>query len=337
MVKNIFLLFFTCCLVSLDSFGQVDLLMENPDINKDEVTYCDAGSKGPSRLWDFSHVKTRHVYSCRDFLETDTSFVRMEKGKVSTFHQSEDSLFLLREETPLYHIDYMTPKFVSKVPSEYGEKYVSNFYGEGQYCGRHYMKRFGTVSMEVDGYGKLILAKGDTLENVLRIYTITTTAIRQNVDSCANDEDSGQQEISESYRWYVEGEQNPVYEIHSTTYYADASPYAFSQVAYRNYEKASNDEDEKEEENPRDSDNSYPNYTVTNNNGYLIIGFELGQSANAHFIIADLMGVMHKSESYTLYAGTQEVLIDCSSLRKGQYILYINLNGRIYSQKINIK
>ena len=49
------------------------------------------------------------------------------------------------------------------------------------------------------------------------------------------------------------------------------------------------------------------------------------------------MGIVYYQRRYEQPAGQgYQVQIDCTGLRRGQYILYINVNGKIYSKTITI-
>ena len=54
-------------------------------------------------------------------------------------------------------------------------------------------------------------------------------------------------------------------------------------------------------------------------------------------LVADIMGMLYERREETHVAGEGYSLdIDCSRLRRGQYILYINVNGEVTSEKFNI-
>ena len=54
-------------------------------------------------------------------------------------------------------------------------------------------------------------------------------------------------------------------------------------------------------------------------------------------IVANHMGMLCMSRQWTQAAGHgYSMQIDCNGLRPGIYILYINVNGKVYSEKVTL-
>lgn len=72
------------------------------------------------------------------------------------------------------------------------------------------MKVKGKVAIQADGLGKLILSERDTLDNVLRVHTQTTTLMAMDVNYAEIDSIHPKQEIEDKYEWYYKGFRYPV-------------------------------------------------------------------------------------------------------------------------------
>ena len=61
------------------------------------------------------------------------------------------------------------------------------------------------------------------------------------------------------------------------------------------------------------------------------------EEATITTIVANQMGMVYMSRQWTQEAGQgYSTQIDCNGLRSGIYILYINVNGKVYSEKVTL-
>ena len=66
--------------------------------------------------------------------------------------------------------------------------------------------------------------------------------------------------------------------------------------------------------------------------------YSIEKTATIRAMIVDVMGNVYHDTQQTNQAGTNYSMnIDCTGLRRGQYIIYINVNGTVYNNKIPIK
>ena len=81
-------------------------------------------------------------------------------------------------------------------------------------------------------------------------------------------------------------------------------------------------------------------YRITQNKDArrLTVDFSLSERQQVDFILSDTRGMVHRSLSHTGEAGvSQTVDINYGGLRRGQYVLYICVNGKQYAEKFNVK
>ena len=54
-------------------------------------------------------------------------------------------------------------------------------------------------------------------------------------------------------------------------------------------------------------------------------------------LVANSQGYVYKRAEQDCPAGSGQIPLDCTGLRKGQYIIYINADGEKYAEKVNLK
>ena len=79
-------------------------------------------------------------------------------------------------------------------------------------------------------------------------------------------------------------------------------------------------------------------YEVISDRRSVRIGYDLKNKATASAMIADPMGVIYRKTSRTDEAGIGYSLsFNFAGLRRGKYILYLNVNGKVYDNKIVVE
>ena len=79
-------------------------------------------------------------------------------------------------------------------------------------------------------------------------------------------------------------------------------------------------------------------YTILSNDNQFTISYSLEESSRIHAMVVDVMGNIYRDIQQHKMAGSDYSMhFDCSDLRPGQYIIYINVNGVIYNIKIPVK
>ena len=67
------------------------------------------------------------------------------------------------------------------------------------------------------------------------------------------------------------------------------------------------------------------------------MAYDLDEDATITTIVANHMGMLCVSRQWTQNAGQgYSTQIDCNGLLPGVYILYINVNGKVYSEKVTL-
>ena len=167
------------------------------------------------------------------------------------------------------------------------------------------------------------------------------------LDSAALDTAKLTQVIDERYEWYLADSQYPIIEdVMSTSYFnmdvVGATRYAYCNLPdnlteyYISEEEFDDDEQDgfsDAEEQTRD----IIHYQIETQGKDIVIRYDLDEDATIQTIIANHMGMLCKSRQWTQPAGQNySVQIDCYGLPADMYILYINVNGKVYSEKVTL-
>ncbi len=308
-------------------------------VEKIHCHYGSVGNDGEHVVWDFSDRMgntLQTIYYSIDSLDVLTG---NDGTALYNYVLRGDSLLQTGYETPLEHITYQEPLLNMVYPVHYGDSFSGPFQGYGRYCGTHEERVSGQVSVVADAYGCLVLSENDTLNHVLRVYTLKTQSISMEPDSCRADSDSMKQEIEEHYQWYARGYRYPVYETVSRTTYDRLTPVACRQYAYcylpESQRQLNDSVNENIEKNWEIGEHDIFHYSVHTQGKTVTVNYDLDQGAHIRFIIADIMGIVHKQGEQDQQAGSDFIMqIDCIGLPSRQYVLYMNVNGKIYSEKI---
>ena len=334
-----------------------NLMQPGDSVTKERVEYVYAGEGGEHAVWDFSNLDSEDTYYIKYDTISESQLTGYDMQKTYNYRLTSDSLLMTGYESPLLSIDYQQPLLIQYFPLKFGQTYSADYQGNGRYCSTHFERNYGSVRITADAIGTLILSEKDTLPNTLRIYTINTEAIRLNRDSCRNDSDNLKLVITEHYQWYALGYRYPVFETITSSTYDNMDHVATSQYAYRcppeiqiEMNDSTNERIRCEQQREADNQNMHNGsqtsqgrdvgftYDVDVNGNQIAINYSIEKTATIRAMIVDVMGNVYHDIQQTNQAGTNYSLdIDCTGLRRGQYIIYINVNGTVYNNKIPIK
>ena len=312
------------------------------------------------------------TYNAEYSTETDT-LMTVERGDRTYYSQNHSTVSIIGSENFMELMSYDMPETWLKFPMQVGDSVCGYFNGSGPYCGQLFIRRFGFYLTKADVAGKLVLPKGDTLRNVLRLHTERHVSIRVapidtmkckipmfTVDSIVSNMAADSVKMQEDiYRWYAEGYRYPVLEAYMLSqngkqltvdvYYCP--PDVQRTLAY-------DEENEQirtrlaEEERARwqassPDENSYPksrgkdgftyNLTQDDNSGIVTIHYDTDHATKMTALVTNTLGYVYRRSDQSCSVGSGQTTIDCSGLRRGQYILYINVDGEQYAEKVSLK
>ena len=334
-------------------YGQVnlsDMSMESSDsLQKSKIRYFSPGKGGKDRVWDFSRKLGSKESAQVMFIKDSTGVVSIvEPGKIIYHHATPDSLVIFGSESPLEKRVYVRKKLSKRFPLEFGDSISKRFRCEGVYCGNHPFREVGTTTIKTDAVGSIVLAENDTVRNVKRVHTIDTYSVCMDINVAALDTAKLTQIIDERYEWFLPESQYPIIENVTSTTYLNLDPIGTTRYAYCNlpedrvaYYITPEDEDATDEpDNSFDKETTEPDiihYKVETNGSIVNITYDLDAETTISTIVANHMGMTYRQRTWNQQTGQgYSAQIDCSGLRHGTYILYINVNGKVYSEKVTL-
>lgn len=305
---------------------------------------CSAGASGEHAVWNFNAPldnSERRQTTRIDTVSRREVTVTADKC-IRRYILRNDSLLLMSEENPLSQTAYTRPKLVMRFPLAYGDSIGSDYEAYGTYCGDHAFHTVGTLHTEADATGTLILGD-DTLRNTLRLHSTDLSTTRMDIDATALGTIPGRRQTEEHYYWFARGYRYPVVETVERTTHDGTSPVSSFRATYILPPDQQTLLNDPVNEHIRLADSlstlreDIIHYKTAADGGTLTVTYSLDAAAEVKALVCDAMGVVYKERTQNQPAGNGFTLtIDCGNLRHGQYILYLNVNELVYSEKINL-
>ena len=290
-----------CCLRSGDS------------IHYDFITATVPQSSSASdQTWDFSNSRYLGQEKEVFFVGNDSNRIKMiDKDAILDFSQDKEHLLLKHLQTPLLNIDFGNSFEYLKFPFPLNDSLVCQIEGKGTYCSKNKLVLSGTCCTKAMAKGKLIMPYNDSLNNTLLIQRNIVANIEASIKK-------GERKVLEQ---------------------------SFAYAA--NVEGMSHLEDEQNKElkdkmrgislesNTKQGDISYK---VSVNGKKVCLSYSLVSDAQLRLLICNTSGMVFKSASLQRQAGNNyRQDFDCSGLPLGEYVLYIHVNDKAFSEKVHIK
>ena len=264
------------------------------------------------QLWDFSNSKYLGQEKEVFFVGNDSNRIKMiDKDAILDFSQDKEHLLLKHLQTPLLNIDFGNSFEYLKFPFPLNDSLVCQIEGKGTYCSKNKLVLSGTCCTKAMAKGKLIMPYNDSLNNTLLIQRNIVANIEASIKK-------GERKVLEQ---------------------------SFAYAA--NVEGMSHLEDEQNKElkdkmrgislesNTKQGDISYK---VSVNGKKVCLSYSLVSDAQLRLLICNTSGMVFKSASLQRQAGNDyRQDFDCSGLPLGEYVLYIHVNDKAFSEKVHIK
>lgn len=317
---------------------------------------------------------SKKTYKCTYTLLEDTLAGR-ERGERTSLQESGSQMDVVGSENYMERMRYDMPETWLKFPMQLGDSVAGYFNGTGPYCERLFMRRFGTYQTKVDAVGELTLPDGSTLSNVLRLHTqrhinakvapIDTMKSRIpkfTVDSIASSMEADGTPLREDvYRWYAEGYRYPIMEARTLTVKGErtldevfiCTPEVQEALAYDEENEAERQRLTKEQAARARGmagigDGAGGNSLTGSNFVYSLdqdedsgnrftVNYSASRDTKVQALVANAQGYVYKRAEQQCEAGSGLFTIDCAGLRRGQYIIYMNVDGKQYAEKVSLK
>ena len=300
--------------------------------------------------WDFSNSKYLGQEKEVFFVGNDSNRIKMiDKDAILDFSQDKEHLLLKRLQTPLLNIDFGNSFEYLKFPFPLNDSLTCQIEGKGTYCSKNKLVLSGTCCTKTMAKGKLIMPYNDSLNNALLIQRSIVANINVSKDSLMSvKQDEPMKFKAAIFEWYAMEYRYPILKIIEASIKKGERKVLEQSFAYAaNVEGMSHLEDEQNKElkdkmrgislesNTKQGDISYK---VSVNGKKVCLSYSLVSDAQLRLLICNTSGMVFKSASLQRQAGNDyRQDFDCSGLPLGEYVLYIHVNDKAFSEKVHIK
>ena len=302
------------------------------------------------QLWDFSNSKYLGQEKEVFFVGNDSNRIKMiDKDAILDFSQDKEHLLLKHLQTPLLNIDFGNSFEYLKFPFPLNDSLVCQIEGKGTYCSKNKLVLSGTCCTKTMAKGKLIMPYNDSLNNTLLIQRNIVANINVSKDSLMSvKQDEPMKFKAAIFEWYAMGYRYPILKIIEVSIKKGERKVLEQSFAYAaNIEGMSHLEDEQNKElkdkmrgislepNTKQGDISYK---VSVSGKKVCLSYSLVSDAQLRLLICNTSGMVFKSASLQQQAGNDyRKDFNCSGLPLGEYVLYLYVNGKAYSEKVILK
>ena len=324
-------------------------------------------------VWSLEDAElSEGTYKAEYSTETDT-LVAVERGDRTYYSQDRNTVDIIGSENFMELMSYDIPETWLQFPMQEGDSVCGFFNGSGPYCERFFMRRYGTYKTKADVAGTLVLPKGDSLRNVIRLHTeryvgtitvpidtmekkIPAFTVDSIIRHLAPDTAKVREDI---YRWYAEGYRYPILEAKSLSFCDSLLTEEMYYCPPDMQRTLAYDEDNKqirtrlaeeerarwlasspdEDSNPKSRGKNGFTYNLPqdDNSDLVTINYSTDHATKMTALVTNALGYIYRRVDQSCAVGSGQTTIDCSGLRRGQYILYINVDGEQYAEKVNLK
>ena len=347
----------------------------NDVLEKKQVTVKGFSLSDTEDVWSLKEAElSEETYNAEYTSEIDT-MMAVEQGNRMYYSQDRGAVSIIGSENFMELMSYDMPETWLTFPMQVGDSVCGYFNGSGPYCERFFLRRYGTYKTQADATGKIGLPQGDTLRNVLRLHTeryVGTIAVPIDtmlykipaftVDSIVQHLAPDTAKVREDiYRWYAEGYRYPILEAKTTSYRDSMLTEEMYYCPPEIQEQLPLDEENKqvlarliEEELARwqspslsPDDGHHPqkrgkdgfSYELSQPDGsdLVTIHYDTDHETRVTALISNGLGYIYRRADQSCPAGSGQFSLSSTGLRKGQYIIYIHVDGNQYAEKVNVK
>lgn len=325
-------------LMSCDATGKITLV----PVNSPDVSFS-----GKSYTWSFNgsrHSRDRHTVNY--VIEGDTVLTVYDSNSLRKYLIREHGIYQSLHETPQVLLRYDVPLMAMPGLLSYNDSVKSAYLSSGKYCDKYQMGEDGCNIVRYDGYGKIIENGRDTIHNVARISTAATSSVCLSLPNVECQDGRRLQKIEEAHTWIDMKNGRILYRQESQSFYENLDMIGTTNHTYRfdNDTQAQGDDDMKDDDTDRDEyvdkakEHDIINYTIDVSGEKVCIEYSLTKEAEVSILLCDVMGVLYFQDKRNCPAGCgYNTLINTSGLKQGNYVIYVNANGEVHSDKIMIR
>lgn len=345
--------------IGFDSFAQMSITRENnmPQIGDSPTYYgvdgiCCEG-RGADVIWDFSQLHISNEKRVIRFSSDPIGTRSIEPGVRRFFVENGDSFLVKGFQTSLDSVTYSDPLIAMTYPLSYGDSISYSFVGKGKYCETYGLSQTGTQIIKADARGSMRLPDNMRLSDVLQVhYLVSKKHQFEEVNPSLVDTSIVKLDLEEVYCWYASGSRYPVIVYSINTCYANEEQVSSLTKAYCCFPDSimnkliSLDEDRYAYQGAGNENNASAEKASTED---VPFAYQLTQSGNIvklslcspkeitiNLVLASTLGILYQNRTIVCQQDEHyELQFDCSAYPPGGYIIYLNTNGNVISEKFH--
>ena len=344
---------------------------------KQQIEYPEKICRG--NCHDMSNIEVLNKkYMVRYRVKNDSFPNRLsciENGTQYHYDLCNDSIFIGGYQNRMTQVEYDQAETYLKLPIALGDSLTGYFHGRGTYGGKLALRNYGWYKTKAEALERIVVAEGDTLDNVLRLHTERKISSQYYPIELADSllpfkEDSVKEYLRKDTavikttidRWYAPGYRYPILEtrkteesrnvplLTQTLYFPPSEQQEQLQGDVANEtvrmrlaeEQMAKTRGQSDFEGSLDGKRLIGNdfaYDILQDDGsnMITINYNARQDVKVVALVASTQGYVYKRAEQQCEAGTGQFSLNCTGLRKGQYIIYINVDGNQYAEKVNVK
>lgn len=299
----------------------------------------------------------------------------IENGTQYHYNLRNDSILIGGYQNRMTQVEYDQPEVYLRLPMALGDSVTGYFHGRGIYGGKLALRNYGWYKTKAEALERIVVTEGDTLDNVLRLHTERKISSQYYPIELADSllpfkEDSVKEYLRKDTavikttidRWYAPGYRYPILEtrkteesrnvplLTQTLYFPPSEQQEQLQGDVANEtvrmrlaeEQMAKTRGQSDFEGSLDGKRLIGNdfaYDILQDDGsnMITINYNARQDVKVVALVASTQGYVYKRAEQQCEAGTGQFSLNCTGLRKGQYIIYINVDGNQYAEKVNVK
>lgn len=299
---------------------------------------------GRDVTWNFSVSKKTDAQRVRFVFSGDTLFSLYDLECIRRFSLNDIGISLVSYEKPLIRFYY--PESVPMLPDNisFGDSLSYVFSISGLYCDKYEISGKGVTTIKCDAYGKIIENGRDTINDMIRVHRVNKAFVTVKKPFIESFDYNDMTETEESYIWLDVHNGLPLYKYEICTLGDDTGLFFNNRKTVRfcfDREADSADDmcviDSSYVKGENIVDKCIIDYDISNDLGKIVINYNLTEDAEVVVLLCDVSGIPYFSKrNKVLSDRTHTVTINTSGLRRGRYVIYIKVNGKVYSEKVNI-
>ncbi len=299
---------------------------------------------GKDKTWNLKGVKLYKKRLRSRYIEKKDTLLSIGLLNRVLYQQSRGGQSIVSIEDKLMQIDYKEAEEYLRFPMKQGDSIAGQFSGKGLYCGQVPVYRYGTYVTKADSVGKIILPSGKEIYGVARVHT--ERLINLDYGNKTAERTKMQENV---YRWFADGYRYPILEAIITTksekvmeqllFYCN--PEDQERLASNDVNKVVRDAVAKVGESSRNEKNTKNDdgfrYEISQNGQGISIHYQTEKPVKIVAMLASNQGYVYQHIERNDGADTGEIDISTNGLRRGQYVVYLNANGKNHAEKISVR